>query len=93
MLTFPLIFFLIRLSVGLEISLLLLFCFFFFKKKGTTVVTQQAPWALCRPQLTRRFLGGKRWSLLSRWGTGPGPLHAALASCAYTVHTRAHLCP
>ena len=33
MLTFPLIFFLIQLSVGLEISLLLLFCFFFFLKK------------------------------------------------------------
>lgn len=76
-----------------DLIVVIILLFFFFKKKGTTTVTQQAPWALRRPQPARRFIGGKRCSLLSRWGTGPGLLHAALASCAYTTHTRAHLCP
>lgn len=76
-----------------DLIVVIILLFFFFKKKGTTTVTQQAPWALRRPQPARRFIGGRRCSLLSRWGTGPRPLHAALASCAYTTHTRAHLCP
>lgn len=85
MLTFPLIFSLIQLSVGLEISLLLLFCFLKKKKKqeGGAALTQQVPRALRRPQPTRSFIRGKR--LVSGWGTGPGPLH--------TARTRAHLCP